>query len=124
MFSIINENIYDMSLILKVKKQTGSKKLKKIIKNLRNLSKEDVKRFSELKIKKFEEENEIKNKHELKISAPTTGLQHYIEDFKKSDLRSVLNNDDDCEGEENTLSIIGDKEEVKQINSSDFSVDE
>ena len=53
MMSAINENIYDVTLISKIKEQTGPKKLKKINRSLRNLIEDDVKGFSGLKIKKF-----------------------------------------------------------------------
>ena len=120
MISIINEKIYDMALISKVKKQTGSKKLKKIVNYLRNLSKADVKTFSELKIKTFEEEK----KQEFKISAPIIEFQHYFEAFKKSLSKSNLNNNDVHEGENAPSTVDDNEEEIKQIESSDFSDDE
>ena len=120
MISAKNLKIYDMDLISKVKKQTGPKKLKKIINNLRNLSKKDVKEFSELKIKVFEAEEK---KIEYKISAPLIHLQNYIEDLKKLSLKKNVNNDIDYEGE-NTPSTVGNEEEINQIDSSDLSDDE
>ena len=47
MSSDLNEKIYDMALISKVKKQTGPKKLKKILKTLRNYAEEDLKNSPE-----------------------------------------------------------------------------
>ena len=123
MISTINENIYDVALISKIKKQTGSQKLREIINNLRSLSKEEVKNFYELKIKIFEEEKENIKKPVYKISAPIIRIQHYIEDFKKLNLKSAINNNDDRE-EENTPSTVDNEEEFKQIDSSDFSEDE
>ena len=119
--SIKNEKIYNMVLISKIKEQTGTKKLKKIIKNLRNIAEEDLKEFCELKIKVFEEEKEEIPK--IKIAAPIFGFRHYFEDFKKSNSRKIVNNETNNEGE-NTPSTINDNEEVKQIDSSDFSEDE
>ena len=123
MISTINENIYDVALISKIKKQTGSQKLREIINNLRSLSKEEVKNFYELKIKIFEEEKENIKKPVYKISAPIIRIQHYIEDFKNLNLKSAINNNDDRE-EENTPSTVDNEEEFKQIDSSDFSEDE
>ena len=119
MISASKKNFYDMTLISKVKKHTGSKKLKEIVKNLRNLSKEDVKSFSELKIKIFEEDKEEK-KSDFKISAPIIGFQHYFEEFKK--LNSRLN--DENHEREDAPSTVDNEEEIKQVDSSDFSEDE
>ena len=121
MISTINENIYDVALISKIKKQTGSQKLREIINNLRSLSKEEVKNFYELKIKIFEEEKENIKKPVYKISAPIIRIQHYIEDFKNLNLKSAINDDRE---EENTPSTVDNEEEFKQIDSSDFSEDE
>ena len=123
MISVPNEKKYDMALISKIKKQTGSKKLKNIIKNLRNLSKKDIKESSELKIKVFEEEKEEEKKIVFKISAPIIRIQHYIEDFKKLNSKPIINNNIDNEGE-NAPSTVDNDEETKQIDSSDFSDDE
>ena len=93
MISAKNQYIYDINLISEVKKHTEPKKLKSIVNNLRNLSKKDVKEFSQLKIKKFEEEKE--KKPEFKISAPIIRLQHYIKDLKKPNPKIIVNNDAD-----------------------------
>ena len=120
MTSASNEKIYNIALISKIKEQTGPKKLKKIIKNLRNLAEEDLKEFSDLKIKVFKEEK----KQEAKIAAPILGLRHYFEDFKKSNSKKIVNNDTGYE-RKNTPSTVNDSEEgVEQIDSSDFSEDE
>ena len=123
MISVPNEKKYDMALISKIKKQTGSKKLKNIIKNLRNLSKKDIKESSELKIKVFEEEKEEEKKIVFKISAPIIRIQHYIDDFKKLNSKPIIKNIIDNEGE-NAPSTVDNDEETKQIDSSDFSDDE
>ena len=120
----ISENNYNMALILKIKEQTETKKLKKIIKNLRNLAEEDLKGFAELKIKIFEEEKVEEKKQELKTVAPTVGFQHYFEDFKKTNLKSEVNNIVEYEGENTPSTVDDNEEEVKQIDSSDFSDDE
>ena len=104
MVSIINENIYDMTLISNIKERTGSKKLKNIMKNLRNFAEDDVKGFSGLKVKKFEEKTEEVKKPE----------------HKKMSI-SILNNDDE---EENTPIIYDNEQEVKQICYCDSSADE
>ena len=104
MVSIINENIYDMTLISNIKERTGSKKLKNIMKNLRNFAEDDVKGFSGLKVKKFEEKTEEVKKPE----------------HKKMSI-SILNNDDE---EENTPIIYDNEQEVKQIYYCDSSADE
>ena len=121
---MITGDIYNMTLILKIKEQTETKKLKKIIKNLRNLAKEDLKGFAELEIKIFEEEKEEEKKQELKTVAPIIGFQHYFEDFKKSNLKSEVNNIVEYEGENTPSTVDDNEEEVKQIDSSDFSDDE
>ena len=119
MISFKDENIYDMALISKVKKQTGPKKIKNILKNLRNIAIEDVKEFSELKVKVLKEEK----KPEIKIAAPIFGFQRFFEDFKNSNSKEIINNDAAYEGE-NTPSTVDDNEEEKQVDSSDFSDDE
>ena len=53
--SAVTENIYDMILISKIKERTGPKKLKNIMKNLRNFAEDDIKEFPGLKFKKLEE---------------------------------------------------------------------
>ena len=63
-------NKYDSTLISKVKAQTGSSKLKKIIKNLKNLEIEDLKEFSELRVKIFIEEKKEEKNIETKIINP------------------------------------------------------
>ena len=123
MISASNEIIYDTNLISKVKKQTDQKKLKKILKNLRNLAEEDLKGFSQLKIKVFEEEKKEEKKPEIIIVAPILGFQHYFEDFKKSTSKQIVNKDVDYKGE-NTPSTVDDNEEENQVDSSDFSEDE
>ena len=123
MISASNEIIYDTNLISKVKKQTDQKKLKKILKNLRNLAEEDLKGFSQLKIKVFEEEKKEEKKPEIIIVAPILGFQYYFEDFKKSTSKQIVNKDVDYKGE-NTPSTVDDNEEENQVDSSDFSEDE
>ena len=87
MISFKDENIYDMALISKVKKQTGPKKIKNILKNLRNIAIEDVKEFSELKVKVLKEEK----KPEIKIAAPIFGFQRFFEDFKNLNSKEIIN---------------------------------
>ena len=120
--SVINENIYDMTLISKIKERTGPKKLKKIIKNLRNLIKDDIKEFSGLKVKKFEEKKEEEKEMESENANPIIGLNRYIEDFKISNSRPILNNDEE-NLRENTP-IIYDNEILKKFNISESSDDE
>ena len=120
---LINENIYDMSLISKIKEQSGTKKLKKITKNLRNLADDDVNKSSKLKIKIFEEKNEEEKKSEFKIATPIIGLQQYINESKKFNSNAILKIDNESEAE-NTPSTVDNNEEEKQIDSSDFSDDE
>ena len=60
----------------------------------------------------------------FKIAAPVFGLQHYSEDFKKLNSKRIVNNIVDLV-EENTSSTFDDNnEDIKQIDSSDFSSDE
>ena len=80
MSSDLNEKIYDMALISKVKKQTGPKKLKKILKTLRKYAEEDLKKSPELKVKILKEDKEEEKKPEFKIVAPIIGFQHYFEE--------------------------------------------
>ena len=121
MISNINENNFDVALISKIKKQTGPKKLKKIIKNLRNLAEEDVKGFSGLKIKVFEEQKEEEKQPEIIIAVPAFGLQHYLEEFKNQNVKSIVNDVADYEGENTPSTADDNEEELKQIDSSDFS---
>ena len=116
-----NEKIYNITIISQIKQRTGLKKLKKIRKYLKNLAEEDLKTFSKLKIKIFEEKKE-KNT-EFIIIAPIIGFQHYFEDFKKSTSKQIVNKDVDYKGE-NTPSTVDDNEEENQVDSSDFSEDE
>ena len=120
MISIIKENFYNIDLISKVKKQTGPKKIKKILENLRCLSEEDVKRYPEFKVKIFEEEGKEDEKNESIIAVPVVGLKHYIEDCKKLDSKSNVNNNIDYERKK----IPSNVDDNEQIDSSDFSKDE
>ena len=123
MASVVSEENYQNTLISKIKEQTKPKKLKKYLKSLRNLAIEDLKEFSELKIKIFKEEKEQKKKQELIIVAPIIGFQHYSEDFKKSNSKQNVSNIVNSV-EDNTVSTFDDdKEELKQVDSSDFSDD-
>ena len=122
MIPVKSENIYDMALISKIKEHTGSKKLKKILKNLRKIAEDDIKEFSALKVKVFVEEEE--KKPQFKIIAPISGFQNYLEDSKKLNSKTIVNIDIELEGE-NTSSTFDDyEEEIKQADSSDFSEDE
>ena len=120
----IDKNAYDLALISKVKENTRPKKLKKITQYLRNLSKEDINEFSELKIKILDEKGEEIKKPEFKIIAPVIGTQHYFESLIKLNSNHIVNNEVDLEGK-NTPSVV-DNIEVKeeQLDSSDFSGDE
>ena len=124
MSSTTNEKIYDISLISKVKEQTGQKKLKKIIKNLRNFTEKDLKELSKLKIKIFEEDREEEEKSEFVIIAPIIKLQHYLEYIKKSNSKSVVNNNDEFKGENTPFDAKSVEKDIKQKDSSDFSSDE
>ena len=123
MASVIKKNIYDMALISTIKSRTGPKKLKKIIKNLRNLVEDDIKKLSGFKIKIFEEKEE-QIKQEFKIIAPIFRFQHYFEDSKKSISKSIVNNDNDLESDKTSSSVNNNEEETKQKDSSDFSSDD
>ena len=129
MIFITNENFYDMFLISKIKERTNQKKLKKIVNNLKNIAKDEVNKFPEIKIKIYreekneEEKNEEEKKIEIKVAAPVIGLKHYIKDFKKSNSKITINNNNEDESE-NTSSTVEDNKELKQIDSSDFSDDE
>ena len=115
----LNENIYDMTLISKVKEHTGSRKLKTIINTLKHLAEEDVK----LKIKKFVKKKEEEKKPELKI-LPIIGFQNYFEDYKKHNSRSIVNNDADYVGENTPSTVDDNKKDIKKVSSFDFSEDE
>ena len=124
MVSIINKDIFKEAFILKTKENAELKRLKKIVNNLKRLAVEDVKGFSKLNIKIFEEEKEEEKKPEFKIVAPIIGFHHYFEDFKKTSSKLSLNNIVDCV-EENTCSTVDDeKEELNQVDSSDLSDNE
>ena len=108
---VLNSNIYNMTLISKVKERTGPKNLKKITQNLKNLENVDNKVFPGLKLKKFEEKKE--EKFESENADPIIELSHYnIEDFKNFNSRSILNDNDEYDGE-NISEAIGYNEEVK-----------
>ena len=121
MISTVNNKIYNTNLISKIKEKTGPKTLKKIVKYLRNLSKEDVKKFSKLKVKIFEEEKTNEKIPEFKIVAPIIGFQHYFEDFKKPNSSSDINTVFDNEGENTPSTVDDNEEEIKQLDSSDIS---
>ena len=122
MSSDLNEKIYDMALISKVKKQTGPKKLKKILKTLRKYAEEDLKKSPELKVKILKEDKEEEKKPEFKIVAPVFGFKHYLEDLKKSN--SIVNSNDDHEGEDTPSDVDCIGEPLQQKDSSDFSSEE
>ena len=123
MIIVIDENIYDMELISKVKERTGPKKIKKITKYLRNLAEDEMKEFSELKIKKFENKKENVKKLEVNSSTSHIELQNCIGNFKKSKSRSILNNDEEYEGENDPSTVDGNDGEMEQIDNSFFSDD-
>ena len=124
MICIINENIYNMTLISKIKKQTGSKNTKKIIKYLRNLADDDVKKFFKLKIKIFNEKKEETKNKVSNVDASIIGPHRYVENFNESKLKPVMNTEDEHEGENTSASIDNNEEERKQNNDSNFSADE
>ena len=121
MISVTDENKYNMSLISEVKKHTGPKNLKKIATNLKNLEIKDLKEFSELKVKILKDDKKEEKNIEITIIAPVIGYKNYIEDVKKPN--SIVNDDDEFGGE-NISSANDNEEEEKQIDSSDFSLDE
>ena len=100
--SAVTENIYDMILISKIKERTGPKKLKNIMKNLRNFAEDDIKEFPGLKFKKLEEKKE---------------------DEKELRSKNSLHNDAGNDGE-NTSATNDNEEEVKQFDNSGFSANE
>ena len=124
MIHAAKNNNYDLALISKAKEMIGSKKIKKIVRNLRNLEKENTKKLSELKIKIFEEEKEEIEESKFKIIAPIIGINHYFKNLEKSNSNIFVNNDVSLEGKNNTSIVEDNEEELKQIDSSDFSADE
>ena len=123
MISVINENFYDMALILKIKERTEPKKIKKIVNNLKKIEEDEVNNFSKLKIKVFEEKKEDVKKIESKIFSSIIDFKSHIEDTKLSNSRSILDSDDEYEGE-NTPSTVRDNEEQNKVDGSVFSADE
>ena len=129
MTHIFKDKIYDINLISKIKKKIGSKELKNIRNHLKNLTELDIKECNELKVKTFDDEEEIKiveenKKEELKISSPVISLRVLTKYLKKSNSKINKNYKED-EVEENTPStIIDNDEEIVQIDSSDFSADD
>ena len=125
------DKIYDLNLISKIKKQTGERGLKKISKHLRSHTRLDVKDFNELKVKIFNgDAEEIKNieekkKAEFKISAPILNLTIYTKYLKKLSSKIYKNYKEDDDEEERMPPTVADNdEEIVQIESSDFSVDD
>ena len=123
MIIVVNEKTYNMSLISNIKEQVGPKKLKNIIKSLRNFSKEDLKELSNLEIKVIEEEKQEEKKPNFKTFTSIIGFQHYSEDFKKSNSISIVNNKILYEGENTPSTVDDNEEESKQIDNSGFSAD-
>ena len=123
MTSVLNENNYDINLIKKVKKSTGSlKKVQKIIEHLKKLEVEDLKDFPELKVETFEEENETKKTVSFKIAAPILGFRHYLEDLKKPNLNINNNYESNVRNTPSTGNV--NEEEEVQVDSSDLSGDD
>ena len=118
---VLNKNIYDTALISKIKKQTGQKKLKKIIKNLKNLAERDLKESSGLKIKIFVEKKEETKKPEIQIISPVIGFSHYFEDLQKTNSK---HNEAKNYNENTPSTVEGNEKDKKQIDSSDLSDDE
>ena len=83
-----------------------------------------MKEFSELKIKKFEDKKEDLKKLEVNSSTSITKLQNYIGDFKKLKSKSILNNGEEYEGENDPSTVDGNDEEMEQIDNSFLSDDE
>ena len=123
MIIVVNEKTYNMSLISNIKEQVGPKKLKNIIKSLRNFSKEDLKELSNLEIKVIEGEKQEEKKPDFKTFTSIIGFQHYCEDFKKSNSISIVNNKILFEGENTPSTVDDNEEELKQIDNSGFSAD-
>ena len=124
MINAAKNNNYDLALISKIKEMKGSKIIKKIARDLRNLEKENTRKLSELKIKIFEEEKEVIKEPEFKIIAPIIRIKNYFENLKKSNSNVIVNNNASLEGKNITSIVEDNEEELKQIDSSDFSADE
>ena len=127
MSSTFGDKIYNLDLISEIKRKSGPEIITKIRKYLRSITEADIKDLNELKIKIFDDTEEKKiieeeKKEEFKIVAPTVNVQLYLNDFKKLNSKSNLNEEDD-KGE-NTPSTVVDDGEVEQADSSDFSDDE
>ena len=123
MISIINENFYDMALILKIKERTEPKKIKKIVNNLKKIEEDEVNNFSKLKIKIFEEKKEDEKNIESETFSSIIDFKCHIEETKLSNPKSILDSDDEYEGE-NTPSTVRDNEEQNKVDGSEFSADE
>ena len=123
MSSAANKNFYDVIFNSKIKERADPKKIRKIVNNLKNIAKDDILKFSKLKIKVFKEKNEEEKNAEFQIATPIIGLQQYINESKKFNSNAILKIDNESEAE-NTPSTVDNNEEEKQIDSSDFSDDE
>ena len=118
---VLYKNIYDTVLISKIKKQTGQRKIKKIIKNLKNLVEGDLKESSGLRIKIFVEKKEETKKPEIQIIAPVIGFSHYFEDLQKTNSK---HNEANYDNENTPSTVESNEKDEKQIDSSDLSDDE
>ena len=123
MASVINEKVYNKTLISKIKEHTGPKKLKKIINHLRKIAEDDIKESYALKIKIFEEKKEQEVNLELNIDASTIEVKHYTEDLRENS-RMIVNKDGESEEDNSTCTVNDKNKEFKQIDSSDLSDDE
>ena len=112
-----NKNSFNIPLNTKCREQTALKEIKNIRNYLLNLAKIDLNESNSIKITVFVDKEEEKKKNNFIMVAPI-GFKHYLEDFKK--LRDIL--PEKKEEGETTPSSTADT--IKQIDSSDFSVDE
>ena len=124
MIFIINENFYDMILISKIKEQTGTKKIKKIENNLKNIEIDDIKKLSRFKVKIVAEDNKSEKKIRLKTSSPITGLQLYINNYKTSNSQIIVNNNSEPKEDNTPCTADDNKKPLKQVENSDFNDDE
>ena len=77
-----------------------------------------------LNILNIKDDKEKIEESKFKIIAPIIGINHYFKNLEKSNSNLFVNNDVSLEGKNNTSIVEDNEEELKQIDSSDFSADE
>ena len=114
----IIKNTLNIPLITKYKQKLKIKEIKNIRNNLLNLAKLDLSESNQFKVKTLINKEEEKKEKDFSMISPVY-FKYYFEDFKK--LKTI---EPQTKKEEDEITPSSNANTVKQIESSDVSVDE